>query len=355
MYKVLVKVLANRLKKVMNLIIEDTQMAFVKNRQIVDSFVIDNEVIHSWMRDKEGGLLIKLDFEKAYDSMELSFLDSVLREMGFGDRLRRWMRDCVSTPTLSILVNGSPIDQFGVERGLCQGDPLSHFMFNIAIEASNCLFKKASDAGANPCTKKFWEPMLQKIGNQLSPCKMRFLTKNRRLVLIKVVLSNIPTYYMSVFKMSKGVAQKIERLQQEFFGAMGLRRGKSTQLIGLRDVRWQWYNSKQDSAFVKAIHKLFENNTSTTSSLMEGLQIVIGRGDRASFWEDIRWDSIPLRVAFPQIFALSSKKVGKILSSKGRGLRVEPHERWNPREGCDEKIRDGCIIESKLHFLQLIF
>ncbi|KAK3206722.1 hypothetical protein Dsin_020768 [Dipteronia sinensis] len=77
-------------------------------------------------------------------------------------------------------------------------------------------------------------------------------------------------------------------------------------------VRWQWNNSKQDSAFVKAIHKLFEGGTSTASYIKEGLQIVIGRDDRASFWEDIRWDSILLRIVFPRIFALSSKKVGKV-------------------------------------------
>ncbi|KAK2639526.1 hypothetical protein Ddye_027321 [Dipteronia dyeriana] len=75
MYKVLAKVLANRLKKVMNLIIGDTQMAFVQNHHIVYSFVIANEIIHWWKRDIEGSLLIKLDFEKAYDSVDHSFLD----------------------------------------------------------------------------------------------------------------------------------------------------------------------------------------------------------------------------------------------------------------------------------------
>ncbi|KAK2652395.1 hypothetical protein Ddye_012251 [Dipteronia dyeriana] len=83
MYKVLAKDLANRLKKVMNLIIGDTQMAFVQNHHIVDSFVIANEIIHWWKRDKEEGLLIKLNFEKAYDSVNHSFLDWVMKEMGF--------------------------------------------------------------------------------------------------------------------------------------------------------------------------------------------------------------------------------------------------------------------------------
>ncbi|KAK3224590.1 hypothetical protein Dsin_004452 [Dipteronia sinensis] len=97
-YKVLAKVLANQLKKVMNSIISDCQMVFVKDRRIVDNFIIAKEIVHKWQRDKEGGLLIKLDFEKAYDSVDHSFLDNMIRNMGFGEKWRKWMRDCISTP-----------------------------------------------------------------------------------------------------------------------------------------------------------------------------------------------------------------------------------------------------------------
>ncbi|KAI9153519.1 hypothetical protein LWI28_012562 [Acer negundo] len=65
MYKILAKVLANRLKLVMDSVIREFQMAFVKNRQILDSFVIAEEIIHMWKKDNKGGLLVKLDFEKA--------------------------------------------------------------------------------------------------------------------------------------------------------------------------------------------------------------------------------------------------------------------------------------------------
>ncbi|KAK3226983.1 hypothetical protein Dsin_006845 [Dipteronia sinensis] len=74
MYKVLAKVLANRVKSVMNTIIGDYQMAFVKDRQILDNIVIAEEIVHKWKRDKVGGILLKLDFEKAYDSVDHNFL-----------------------------------------------------------------------------------------------------------------------------------------------------------------------------------------------------------------------------------------------------------------------------------------
>ncbi|KAK3220081.1 hypothetical protein Dsin_014051 [Dipteronia sinensis] len=81
MYKVLAKVLANRIRRVMESVIGDSQMDFIRNRQILDSFVIAEEVIHEWRKDKDGGLLVKLDFNKAYDSMDHIFMDNMLEGM----------------------------------------------------------------------------------------------------------------------------------------------------------------------------------------------------------------------------------------------------------------------------------
>ena len=89
MYKVLAKVLANRIKLVMDAIIGEAQMAFVKNRQILDSFVIVEEIIHMWKSDKSGGILVKLDFKKAFDSLDHNFLDDMLDVMGFGWKWRQ--------------------------------------------------------------------------------------------------------------------------------------------------------------------------------------------------------------------------------------------------------------------------
>ena len=69
LYKLLAKVLANRLKKVLGKVVSPTQNAFVLRRQILDASLIANEVIDSWQKRKKKGLICKLDIEKAYDSI----------------------------------------------------------------------------------------------------------------------------------------------------------------------------------------------------------------------------------------------------------------------------------------------
>ena len=106
LYKLLAKVLANRLKKVIGKVVSIAQNAFVMGRQILDASLIANEVIDSWQKRKEKGLICKLDIEKAYDSINWNFLMKVLQKMGFGTKWVGWMWSCMSSAKLSVLVNG---------------------------------------------------------------------------------------------------------------------------------------------------------------------------------------------------------------------------------------------------------
>ncbi|GMP91325.1 hypothetical protein CsSME_00042073 [Camellia sinensis var. sinensis] len=146
-YKVLTKVLSRRLKEVLPCIISETQSAFIGGRNILDGVLIANEMVDGWKKSKKQGVIIKLDFEKAYDSVNWGFLRSMLLKFGFGLRWVKWMTECVSTARISVLVNGSPTDEFSPQRGLRQGDPLSPFLFNLVVEGLNMLLTRAYHMG----------------------------------------------------------------------------------------------------------------------------------------------------------------------------------------------------------------
>ena len=146
-YKLIAKVLANKLKKVMNGLVNPAQNALVEGRQILDASLIANEVIGSMQKRKERGILCKFDIEKAYDQINWSFILKVLKKMGFGDKWVGWIEWCISTATFSILVNGSPTGFFGSSRGLRQGDPLSPYLFVLGMEALSLMVDKAAEGG----------------------------------------------------------------------------------------------------------------------------------------------------------------------------------------------------------------
>ena len=145
LYKILSKVLATRIKRVMVTIISQSQSTCVEGRQILDVVLIANEVVDSILRIKECGLVCKLDIEKAYDSINWDFVFQVMDRMGFGNRWMSWIKWCVSTASFSILFNGSLVGFFQISRGLRQGDPISPYLFVISMEALSLLIQRAVD------------------------------------------------------------------------------------------------------------------------------------------------------------------------------------------------------------------
>ncbi|RVW53858.1 LINE-1 reverse transcriptase-like [Vitis vinifera] len=121
LYKLLAKVLANRLKKVV--------------------------VIDTWQKQKEKGIICKLDIEKAYDNINWKFLVKVLHKMGFGSKWVGWMWSCLSSAKFSVLVNGVPAGFFPSTKGLRQGDPLSPYLFIMGMEVLDVLIRRAVEGG----------------------------------------------------------------------------------------------------------------------------------------------------------------------------------------------------------------
>ncbi|CAK8537008.1 unnamed protein product [Lathyrus sativus] len=147
LHKIVSKLLASRLKKVLDRIISPCQSAFVPGRLMLDGVLVANEVMDYARKERKGCVLFKVDFEKAYDNVSWNFLRSMLTKMGFGSLWRKWMDNLIFQSKMSVLVNGSPTKEFEVEKGLRQGDPLSPFLFVIVAEGLAGLVRKSQELG----------------------------------------------------------------------------------------------------------------------------------------------------------------------------------------------------------------
>ncbi|XP_058768559.1 uncharacterized protein LOC131642300 [Vicia villosa] len=146
-YKIIAKILAARLKEVIGNLVSTNQTAFVPGRNMMDGVLLVNEILDWSRRKKRSCLLLKVDFEKAYDSVSWQYLRETLLRMGFGSRWMRWMDACIFNNHMSVLVNGSATKEFKVQKGLRQGDPLSPFLFVLAMEGLTALVKKSVEVG----------------------------------------------------------------------------------------------------------------------------------------------------------------------------------------------------------------
>nr|GEV13522.1 retrovirus-related Pol polyprotein from transposon TNT 1-94 [Tanacetum cinerariifolium] len=189
-------------------------------------------------------LMFKVDFQKAFDSVRWDHLDDILGKFGFGIKWRGWIRGCLQSSKTSVLVNGSPTDEFSFHRWLRQGDPLSPFLFMLVMESLHVSFQRLIDrglkvnvhkssiygvgvsqadvqhmaenfgcisnnlpftylgvkVGANMMRLNSWSDVVKNVSNKLSNWKAKTLFVEGRLTLLKSILGAIPTYYMSLFK-----------------------------------------------------------------------------------------------------------------------------------------------------------
>jgi hypothetical protein len=131
-FKIITKILMMRMESCMSRIINKCQSTFIKGRNIMDGVMILHEIVHDVKVRKKDGVILKLDFEKAYDKISWEFLFEMLRQRGLRESWCKWMREVVSSGTLSVKVNGLMGGYFKCGKVVRQGDPLSPLLFNLA-------------------------------------------------------------------------------------------------------------------------------------------------------------------------------------------------------------------------------
>ncbi|GJS09808.1 RNA-directed DNA polymerase, eukaryota, reverse transcriptase zinc-binding domain protein [Tanacetum coccineum] len=143
LYKIISKILTNRIKPGLNKIVSLNQSAFVPGRHIQDNILITQELLRGYNR-KSGAkrCAMKIDLQKAYDTINWEFLKEVLQTVGFHDIMINWIMTCITTASFSICVNGEIKGFFKGGRGLRQGDPISPYLFTLVMEVFNMIMIK---------------------------------------------------------------------------------------------------------------------------------------------------------------------------------------------------------------------
>ena len=146
-YKLVSKVLANRLKKILPHIIFDNQSTFLSERLIFDNVFVAFELMHYLDHKKEGKdrfMAVKLDMSNVYDRVEWIFTEKVMERMGFHEKRISVIMKCISTVSYSILINGVAYGCIKPTRGIRQGDPLSLYPFLLCVEGLSSMISQAA-------------------------------------------------------------------------------------------------------------------------------------------------------------------------------------------------------------------
>ncbi|GJW74221.1 reverse transcriptase domain, reverse transcriptase zinc-binding domain protein [Tanacetum coccineum] len=274
-----------------------------------------------------------------------------MEQMGFGLKWRNWIRACLSSASISVLIDGSPSNEFKMEMGLHQGDPLSPFLFLLVSEAlqvsiieacskgfykgvflaedgsnvsllqyaddalffgkwsrSNArnlililkCFEEDSGLKVNLLKSRLWIEVINKVQNRLIAWKAKSLSIGGRLTLLKSVLGSIPIYFLSLFKAPLKVIKYIESLRSRFFWGFK------------DDHRGDGGFSSSPTSFSGHgvwcdIVKVISNIERIDFSFKNSFNLKVSNGLSTSFWNDAWWPDGPrLMDAFPRLFALES-------------------------------------------------
>ncbi|XP_022026490.1 uncharacterized protein LOC110927176 [Helianthus annuus] len=366
--KVISKLLANRLKKVLDTVVTPSQSAFIGGRFILDGPLIINE-IHSWVKKaKKKVFFLKIDFEKAYDNVNWNFVVDILSQMGFSSRWCAWIRGIISSARASVLVNGAPTFEFKCCKGMRQGDPVSPFLFVIVMEALSFLNSRACDLGifkgvvlpndGPSVSHLFFADDAIILGEWDKENIMNVVRILRRVTLIRSVLESLPSYFLSLYRAPVKVLEDLEGIIRKFLwgggthgvkklywvawdrvaspkksGGLGLHKLKEVNLALL--AKWCWrFKTEKENLWVKVVGAIHSGDSAwdflpsrkaiggvwcNIASLLKKpivenfpirkfLRGVVGSGESIFFWLDPWLFDIPLKEKFPDLFKLELVK-----------------------------------------------
>ncbi|GJR83550.1 hypothetical protein Tco_0154335 [Tanacetum coccineum] len=150
LFKCISKIISNRIKGSLKVLVSSNQSAFMPGRRISDNILLTQELMHNYHLDRgTPRCAFKVDIQKAYDTVDWDFLKTILEAFGFHSRMIGWIMECVATTSFSLSINGVLHGYFKGKRGLRQGDPISPYLFTLVMEVLTLMLqRRVRDSGA---------------------------------------------------------------------------------------------------------------------------------------------------------------------------------------------------------------
>ena len=161
-YKCISKILVGRIRNFLGTIVSENQSAFIPGRSIVDNILLSQELVRGYHLNRGfPRCALKVDIQKAYDTVNWQFLQVILVQFGFHPIMISWIMKCVTTPSFMVSINGEFHGYFEGKRGLRQGCPLSPYLFTLVMEVFDLMLQRNISKSAR--FKYHWRCMEQKL------------------------------------------------------------------------------------------------------------------------------------------------------------------------------------------------
>jgi len=135
LFKIISKIIAERMKLKLSIHISNSQHAFLKDRNILDAVAMTQECLFSIISKNIDAAILKIDLAKAFDCVDWGFIRIMLAKIGLRPQCINWIMACVENVQYAVIVNGIPSSFFKAERGLRQGCPLSPLLFILVMDS----------------------------------------------------------------------------------------------------------------------------------------------------------------------------------------------------------------------------
>lgn len=148
LYKVISKLLASRLKEILPLMVSKSQSAFLPGRLLAENVLLATDLVNGYNTQNQTPRgMLKVDLRKAFDCVRWDFIIASLRAIAIPEGYISLIKECLSTASFSVSVNGASSGFFKSTKGICQGDPLSPYLFVLAMESLSRLLLSRYEIG----------------------------------------------------------------------------------------------------------------------------------------------------------------------------------------------------------------